>query len=133
MGQVHKGFWDAMGATEFSESSETSHSNIRIDISSASLYHAISTSFLGIVRIVKALSFNVFANVIDPIDSSWAGHDAINIRHQSMFAQAEGYILNMFDNAAVMDEGKKKKLYVTGHSLGGALATGNIYVFTFMA
>jgi hypothetical protein len=124
MGQVHKGFWDAMGATESSETLQSSDSNIRIDISSASLYHSISTSLLGIVRIMKALSFNIFANVIDPIDASWAGHDAAVIRHQSMFTQAEGYILNMFGNAAVMDEGKKKRLYVTGHSLGGALATG---------
>ncbi|CAO3627228.1 unnamed protein product [Mucor hiemalis] len=124
MGKVHKGFWDAMGATaSSSDLNEDSDSNIRIELSSASLYQSISSSVFAIVRIMKMLSFNIFANVVDPIDASWAGHNSSIIRHQSMYTQAESTILNLFSNTAVMDEGKKKKLYITGHSLGGALAT----------
>ncbi|EPB93009.1 hypothetical protein HMPREF1544_00083 [Mucor circinelloides 1006PhL] len=128
MGKVHKGFWDAMGATEATESSRTtreqsSESDIHINLSSASLYQSFATSVFGIVRIIKALSFNIFANVLDPIDASWAGHNSAIIRHQSMYRQSEEYILELFKDAAVMDAGKKKRFYICGHSLGGALAT----------
>jgi len=128
MGKVHKGFWDAMGATEATESSRTtreqsSESDIHINLSSASLYQSFATSVFGIVRIIKALSFNIFANVLDPIDASWAGPNSAIIRHQSMYRQSEEYILELFKDAAVMDAGKKKRFYICGHSLGGALAT----------
>lgn len=128
MGKVHKGFWDAMGATEASESSRSTHeqsseSDIHINLSSASLYQSFTTSVFGIMRIIKALSFNIFANVLDPVDASWAGHNSAIIRHQSMYTQAEEFILELFKDAAVMDVGKKKRFYITGHSLGGALAT----------
>ncbi|KAK4509251.1 uncharacterized protein ATC70_007601 [Mucor velutinosus] len=128
MGKVHKGFWDAMGATEAIESSRpaqesSSEADIHINLSSASLYQSFATSVFGIVRIIKALSFNIFANVLDPIDASWAGHNSAIIRHQSMYRQSEEYILELFKSAAVMDVGKKKRFYICGHSLGGALAT----------
>lgn len=125
MGKVHKGFWDAMGATEISEqSSDTSLSDIRIDLSNASLSQSISSALIGVMKIVKALSLNIFTNVIDPIDASWAGHDIATVRHQSLFSQAENFILQLFGNSAVMEQGKNKRLFITGHSLGGALATG---------
>lgn len=126
MGKVHKGFWDAMGATASSDNLlQNDHrlSDIRINLSSTSIYQSISSSVQAIVRIVKMLSFNIFANVIDPIDASWVGYDSSIVRHQSMYTQAEGLIMDIFRNTTAMDEGKKKNLYVTGHSLGGALAT----------
>ncbi|KAI7905651.1 class 3-domain-containing protein [Cokeromyces recurvatus] len=123
MGKVHKGFWDAMGATEAIEiqGNNTSISSIHVDLSHVSFYKSISTAFLGIIRILKALSFNIFANVIDPIDASWAGYDSAIIRHQSLYSQSEKYILELFKS--MNDDEGKKKLYITGHSLGGALAT----------
>ncbi|KAI7892633.1 Alpha/Beta hydrolase protein [Mucor mucedo] len=124
MGRVHKGFWDAMGATTSSDNLLDTHrsSDIRVDINSTSLYQSITTAVLAIARIMKLLSFNIFANVIDPIDASWSGNDSSVVRHQSMYTQAEGLILKIFQDTA-MEKGKTKKLYVTGHSLGGALAT----------
>ncbi|CEP11627.1 hypothetical protein [Parasitella parasitica] len=129
MGKVHKGFWDAMGASENSDSGrstlkQTSESDIHINLNSASLYQSIVASVLGVMRIMRALSFSIFANVLDPIDASWARHSsAATIRYQSMYTQSEEFILKLFADAAVMDTGKKKRFYITGHSLGGALAT----------
>ncbi|KAI8082542.1 class 3-domain-containing protein [Gilbertella persicaria] len=118
MGKVHKGFWDAMGATESTESFPDSFdSHIQIDLSSASLSKSITSSMIGILRIIKMLSLNIFTNVIDPIDANWAGHDSAIVRHQSTYTQAEHHILQLIHG------NKQKKLYVTGHSLGGALAT----------
>ena len=119
MGKVHKGFWDAMGVTDSSEDlhADNALSEIRLDLSTASLYQSITTSVFAIVRIMKALSFNIFANVIDPIDASWAGENASIIRHQSMYTQAVNTALS------ILKDDENKKLYVTGHSLGGALAT----------
>jgi hypothetical protein len=126
MGKVHKGFWDAMGATASSSDllqDMNRPSDIRLELNSTSLYQSISSSVFAIARIMKMLSFNIFANVIDPIDASWAGHNSSIVRHQSMYTQAETTIMDIFKNTQVMDENKKKKLYITGHSLGGALAT----------
>ncbi|GAA5816302.1 hypothetical protein MFLAVUS_009828 [Mucor flavus] len=124
MGKVHKGFWDAMGATSSSDNlHDTSRlPSIQIDLN-ASLYQSISSAVFAIGRIMKLLTFNIFANVIDPIDASWSGYDSTIVRNQSMYCQAENLILEIFKNPALMDEGKKKNLYITGHSLGGALAT----------
>jgi hypothetical protein len=130
MGKVHKGFWDAMGATEMSDQTiSSSLSDISINLSSISLSHSLSSSAIGILKIIKGLSLNIFANVIDPIDASWAGHDPTVVRHQSLYAQAETYILEQFGN---MEQGKNKRLFITGHSLGGALATGTYLLVTFL-
>lgn len=125
MGRVHKGFWDAMGATASSDNllPHARVSDIRIDLNSTSLYQSVTTAVLAIARIMKLLSFNIFSNVIDPIDASWSGNDASVVRHQSMYTQAEALILKIFQDTSAMEPGKAKKLYVTGHSLGGALAT----------
>lgn len=125
MGKVHKGFWDAMGATASSDNllDHSRPSDIRVDLNSTSLYQSITTAVLAIARIMKLLSLNIFANVLDPIDASWSGHNSSIVRHQSMCTQAEGLILEIFKDTVAMDKGKAKKLYVTGHSLGGALAT----------
>ncbi|KAI9475943.1 MAG: class 3-domain-containing protein [Benjaminiella poitrasii] len=123
MGKVHKGFCDAMGATETTEISDThtSMSSIQVDLSNASLYQSLSAAFLGMFRIMKALSLNIFANMIDPIDASWAGENAVTIRHQSLYSQSEAYVLELFRDKK--EQESKKKLYIAGHSLGGALAT----------
>ncbi|KAG2230087.1 hypothetical protein INT48_005089 [Thamnidium elegans] len=124
MGKVHKGFWDAMGATATSDNSHDTNRlpSIQIDLN-ASLYQSISSAVFAIGRIMKLLTFNIFANVIDPIDASWSGYDSTIVRNQSMYCQAENLIIEIFKNPALMDEGKTKNLYITGHSLGGALAT----------
>ncbi|KAI8643165.1 class 3-domain-containing protein [Parasitella parasitica] len=129
MGKVHRGFWDAMGASEISDSQRSSReqsfeSDIHVNLSSASLYQLLATSILGIMRIIRTLSINIFANVLDPIDASWVRHSsAATIRYQSMYTQSEEFILELFKDPTAMDVGKKKKFYITGHSLGGALAT----------
>lgn len=125
MGKVHKGFWDAMGATSTSQefSPGARPDNIRIDLNT-SVYQSITSAVLAVARIMKLLTFNIFANVIDPVDASWTGHHhADTIRHQSMYSQAENLILDIFKNPDLMEDGKSKNLYITGHSLGGALAT----------
>ncbi|KAG1223287.1 hypothetical protein G6F68_020386 [Rhizopus microsporus] len=62
------------------------------------------------------VSVNVFQNVTDPIDAGWV--TTSEVRYHSLYSQAENWILK------VMQENEKKRLYITGHSLGGALATG---------
>ncbi|KAI8368497.1 class 3-domain-containing protein [Blakeslea trispora] len=116
MGKVHKGFWDAMGATEINQS-YSSESSIHIELNNTSLYKSITSSLIGVLKLIKMLSLNIFTNVTDPIDASWVGNDLAILRHQSAYTQAENHVLGL-----IRDQ-KDKKLYVTGHSLGGALAT----------
>ncbi|KAI8362713.1 class 3-domain-containing protein [Choanephora cucurbitarum] len=115
MGKVHKGFWDAMGATEIEQ--YQSSESIHIELNNTSLFKSISSSLIGVLKLLKMLSLNIFTNVTDPIDASWAGHDGAMLRHHSAYAQAEHHILKL------IGDNKNKKLYVAGHSLGGALAT----------
>jgi hypothetical protein len=118
MGRVHKGFWDAMGSVENTPS--TSHASVHVELSDASLSQALSAACQGVVRIFSLLSTAIFKNVVDPIDASWAGYSP-NVRYQSAYMQSEDWILQLIGTNA---DSKKKRIYITGHSLGGALATG---------
>jgi putative lipase involved disintegration of autophagic bodies len=69
-------------------------------------------------KIIHFLTTNLFHHVKEPIDSSWVGSN-IDIRTKSMYIQAEQHILNL-----ITTNPRKKKLFITGHSLGGALSTG---------
>ncbi|KAI8996779.1 Alpha/Beta hydrolase protein [Pilobolus umbonatus] len=123
LGKIHQGFWDAMGSTsrnpeDIEEFKKKSSININLGVS---LTSSICSALMAIVQIVKMATFNLFANVIDPIDSSWANYiDMSELRYKSLYIQAEDFILEQFSK---QEGNTKKRLYVTGHSLGGALAT----------
>ncbi|KAI9007560.1 Alpha/Beta hydrolase protein [Phycomyces nitens] len=147
MGRVHEGFWNAMGEpaprTETEEpATNGSGITLHIELSGASLYRTISSAVTALKNVIKFMSLHMFRHVVDPIDSSWMGHDT-DIRSHSMYAQAENWIINLCEQPRLRREGRddklspftgidntdtlrkpgKKRLYITGHSLGGALAT----------
>ncbi|RCH77841.1 hypothetical protein CU098_001662, partial [Rhizopus stolonifer] len=108
--RVHKGFWDAMGATTIAENVPE---ELHLDLRHASLTQSISSAVMAIVSIIKFVSLSVFQNVTDPIDTSWL--TTSDVRYTSLYSQAENSILKSI--------GPEKRLFITGHSLGGALAT----------
>ncbi|KAI8364760.1 Alpha/Beta hydrolase protein [Radiomyces spectabilis] len=153
MGKVHKGFWDAMGDPIPRRKESRSHpepeeppSTLRIELNSASLYRTIASTVQAAIKIIKFLTLNLFHHVAEPVDSSWIGPD-IDIRTRSMYAMAEKYILELIakdgghmadaevpttkemrrrsdqSNSSGEQKIRKKRLFITGHSLGGALGT----------
>ncbi|KAI7907924.1 Alpha/Beta hydrolase protein [Cokeromyces recurvatus] len=114
---------------------------LRIELTNTSIYRTIMSTIQAIVKILKFLTTNLFYHVKEPIDHSWVGPDT-DIRTNSMYALAEEHILNLIhlyeDNnnnkrnkrrmsgllsQEKADKPKKKRLFITGHSLGGALGT----------
>lgn len=172
MGKVHKGFWKAMGepmkrrrrATANDSSSSDDHetgkspsstedgstangSVLRIELINTSVYRTIVSAVQGAGKIIKFLSTNLFHHVKEPIDSSWVGPD-IDIRSNSMYAQAEEHILNLIleydqdqskqlrrrsglSHGSPAPVKKKKRLFITGHSLGGAMGASKFSHFMF--
>lgn len=146
MGKVHKGFWEAMGdptcyGPSGNPTSTTGRSNttLQVELNAASLYRTIVSTIQAAVDIIKFTAMHLFHHISDPIDSSWLGHDR-DVRFQSMYAQAEQWILTLIpqeDIGSVSSDisidarnqrsharsSKRKRLYIAGHSLGGALAT----------
>ncbi|KAI8877402.1 alpha/beta-hydrolase [Backusella circina FSU 941] len=150
MGRVHKGFWNAMGDplghTKRSTSPKSNSNNddqtptLRIELINTSVYRTIVSAIQGAAKIIKFVSTNLFRHVKEPVDSTWIGPDA-DIRSHSMYAQAEHYILQLMmketstsiesrrrsglshGSDKVFDKKKKKRLFITGHSLGGAMGT----------
>ncbi|KAI9248610.1 class 3-domain-containing protein [Sporodiniella umbellata] len=110
--KVHQGFWDAMGATQHQDA--PGPSELHLNLNYGSLRQTIVSAMLAIFHIVKLMSVHIFQNVTDPIDASWLA--SASIRHHSLYSQAEHTILQSAG-------GSQKRLYITGHSLGGALAT----------
>lgn len=160
MGKVHKGFWKAMGdpirrrntedhelATAASVSASSNGPVLRIELINTSIYRTIVSTIQATAKIFKFLTTNLFYHVKEPIDSSWVGPD-IDIRTNSMYALAEEHILNLinqYDEKAIrrrsgLSHGntnntkpaKKKRLFITGHSLGGALGTSKLFFSLFM-
>ncbi|KAG1138021.1 hypothetical protein G6F37_009602 [Rhizopus arrhizus] len=115
MGKVHKGFWDAMGSTSAQAEQRIDEPTLSLQLSHTSLSQTIAAAVKAILQIIKMVSVNVFQNVTDPIDAGWV--TTSEVRYHSLYSQAENWILK------VMQENEKKRLYITGHSLGGALAT----------
>ncbi|KAL0077191.1 Alpha/Beta hydrolase protein [Phycomyces blakesleeanus] len=151
MGKVHEGFWNAMGdpapRVKPEEGSTTAVVNdtgitLHIELSGASLYRTISSAVTALKKILGFMTLHMFKHVVDPIDSSWMGHDT-DITSHSMYSQAENWIMDLcerpglrkdelgdrlspfigLDNTGTLRKPGKKRFYITGHSLGGALAT----------
>lgn len=117
MGGVHKGFWEAMGMQHYKD--DSSDHIIRIELTNTSIYHTIVSAMQATIKIIQFLATNLFHHVREPIDSSWVGSD-IDIRTQSMYSLAEQHILNLIQK---YPSKKRKRLFIAGHSLGGALST----------
>ena len=117
MGHVHKGFWRALGEPEVKRRDTTS-ATVQIELNAVSLYRTIASALQACFKILQFLTLNVFHHVTDPVDSSWIGHDT-DVRSHSMFYQAERYILKLMATRRT----KSTQLFITGHSLGGALGT----------
>ncbi|KAI9025058.1 Alpha/Beta hydrolase protein [Phycomyces nitens] len=121
---------------------------IQIELVNTSIYQTIVSTAKAAVKVSKFFILNLFHHVAEPIDSTWLGHEA-DIRSHSMYAQAERYIMELIEVGLVVPGGddakvpespnghtkpeadqaqpsgfrRKKRLFITGHSLGGALAT----------
>ncbi|KAI7863316.1 Alpha/Beta hydrolase protein [Spinellus fusiger] len=138
MGYVHQGFWDAMGDPTAHTSTPASDTTLHIELSGASVYRTLISAVQAVHKVVSFLTLNMWQHVADPIDSGWMGHDT-DIRSQAMYAQAENWIIELCNrpsstatetHSLPMGLGGhqnfslgQKRLYITGHSLGGALAT----------
>ncbi|CAO3685134.1 unnamed protein product [Rhizopus stolonifer] len=133
MGKVHRGFWEAMGEAKKKKKSENAGTIarriLRIELNNTSVYRTIISAIKAAGKILHFLSSNLFHHVREPIDSTWIGPHT-DIRSQSMYTQAEGYILELIKSRdspgpGLSSHGKKnkKRLFITGHSLGGAMGT----------
>ncbi|ORE20645.1 alpha/beta-hydrolase [Rhizopus microsporus] len=116
MGKVHKGFWDAMGATTTTHVQEE-ETRIHLELSHTSLLQSIASAVKATLQIMRMVSFNIFQNVVDPIDASWVSTS--EVRYHSLYSQAETWIMRVMQERSET----RKRLFITGHSLGGALAT----------
>ncbi|KAI8640502.1 Alpha/Beta hydrolase protein [Parasitella parasitica] len=146
MGKVHKGYWKAMGEPlkrkedhETAKPSKTPDSPVlHIELTNTSVYRTIVSAIQGTAKIIKFLTTNLFRHVKEPIDNSWVGPD-IDIRTNSMYTLAEKHILELIQQHLQVDKQprrrsdiphggtsttkKRKRLFITGHSLGGAMGT----------
>ncbi|KAI9320089.1 Alpha/Beta hydrolase protein [Dichotomocladium elegans] len=139
MGKVHKGFWQAMGEPNTASAEASTgglmSSTLHLELNSASLYRTITSTVQAAGAIAKFGLSQLVHHVKDPIDNSWIGYD-IDIRHHGMYAQAEEFIMKLLEEKPLPIGGfsaaqkTKKRLYVGGHSLGGAL--GTIFVAKMM-
>ncbi|KAI9498363.1 Alpha/Beta hydrolase protein [Zychaea mexicana] len=142
MGKVHKGFWEAMGDPHRSSSPEQQlqrSATLQIELSAASLHRTVLSTMQAATDIAKFTVRELVSHVSDPIDNSWIGYDR-DIRNHTLYAQAEEWIMALInyqnhahptdDEAVDLDEypsirnpPQRKRFYIAGHSLGGALAT----------
>ncbi|KAI7852073.1 Alpha/Beta hydrolase protein [Circinella umbellata] len=135
MGNVHKGFWKAMGDPPIrhhsnnsqvidnntdGSSTSTDSSRIQIELNNTSLYRTIASAVQAVIKVLQFLTANVFHYVSDPVDSSWTGPD-VDIRTNTMFSQAEKHIMKLLQHNR--HDHKHRRVFITGHSLGGSLGT----------
>ncbi|KAF7729155.1 hypothetical protein EC973_004923 [Apophysomyces ossiformis] len=119
MGNVHKGFWEAMGNP--APDATLNPAIFKIELNGVSLYRTIMSAVDAVLQVGKFAVHHLLHHFSDPVDNSWIGIDA-DVRSRSMFAQAESHILDICQR----NNGQPIRLYVTGHSLGGALATAKM-------
>ncbi|GAA5796814.1 hypothetical protein HPULCUR_002192 [Helicostylum pulchrum] len=122
-----------------SSSSSTTGPILQIELINTSVYRTIVSAVQGLGKIIKFVSTNLFHHVKEPIDSTWIGPDT-DIRSNSMYTQAEEHILALIQRthndtkqnrrrsglshgSTTAPSKKKKRLFITGHSLGGAMGT----------
>lgn len=133
----------AMGSDDHVSATATPNGPIlRIELINTSVYRTIVSAIQGLGKIIKFLTFNLFYHVKEPIDSSWMGPDT-DIRTNSMYTQAEQQILELIHRKSSTTKSsrrrsglshgetpkkKKKRLFITGHSLGGAMGTSKYKV-----
>ncbi|KAI7870972.1 hypothetical protein BDF14DRAFT_1766916, partial [Spinellus fusiger] len=143
MGKVHKGYWSAMGDplpcnhnTQLNDLSLKTR--VQIELTNTSVYQTVLTTCIATAKVFRFFIYNLFYHVKEPIDSTWLGPE-VDIRSHSMYSQAEHYIMELVQSTGINDENgvtkesrdvhgchesqKEKRLFITGHSLGGALAT----------
>jgi hypothetical protein len=132
--------------TKEAATSPTGGPILRIELINTSVYRTIVSAIQGLGKIIQFVTFNLFHHVKEPIDSSWMGPDT-DIRTNSMYSQAEQHILDLIhreiDEAGKQNrrrsglsrgtsatsleqqknKKKRKRLFITGHSLGGAMGT----------
>ncbi|KAG1053791.1 hypothetical protein G6F43_004153 [Rhizopus delemar] len=131
MGKVHQGFWKAMGEPKTKENKLLSKRTLRIELNNTSVYRTIVSVVKGVFKMFQFLFVHLFHHVKEPIDNTWIGPDQ-DIRSHSMYSQAEQYILELLHKEqeskglGLSSHGRtrgRKRLFITGHSLGGAMGT----------
>ncbi|CAG8658654.1 5532_t:CDS:2 [Acaulospora morrowiae] len=138
MGLVHEGFYEALGE-HVDDSIRGSGSQAIIELYNTSLVKTLETTISALKTLLYFVFKSVIAHIQDPIDHRYLGEEE---RHFSAYAQASNWIMklcngcneNNTDNYLFKDNIReqrvfkttKKKLFVTGHSLGGGLATAKL-------
>lgn len=144
---------DPSSLDEESQVSSTPGRVINIELSSTSLWRTLKSAVNGLATLGHFLVVNLFHHVSDPVDhrflgdhadvwsesayvqaEKWIKHlveqDQEKVEREGGSAETEsGYDSHDTEEGGHREprntsgEGKKKKLYITGHSLGGGLAT----------
>ncbi|CAG8556291.1 6361_t:CDS:2, partial [Funneliformis mosseae] len=135
MGLVHEGFYEALGE-DLNESPPESQATI--ELSNASLVKTFETIFGALKTVMFFALQSMVTHIHDPVDHRYLGEDA---RFISAYSQATRWITKLCKEAEedneqeknndpgnersndVRQRKSKKCLYITGHSLGGGLAT----------
>lgn len=129
IGLVHEGFYEAIGEDSSMDELPRSQSQTVIELSNTSLVKTIETIFGALKTLVFFAFQSLITHIHDPVDHRYLGEDA---RFVSAYSQATRWISKLCKNDPEKgDEGpnnirqqkSKKHLYITGHSLGGGLAT----------
>ncbi|CAG8553472.1 25907_t:CDS:2 [Dentiscutata erythropus] len=129
MGLVHEGFYEAIGEpTDIDNELPYSKSQTTIELHNTSLLKIIETTFEAVKTLITFLFESIITHVYDPIDYRFLGKDE---RYSSAYSQATRRITDLCQDDNKNDdlvqrkltqETCKKRLFITGHSLGGGLA-----------
>ncbi|KAF0403960.1 alpha/beta-hydrolase [Gigaspora margarita] len=145
MGLVHEGFYEAMGEpTDIDDELFYSKSQTTIELHNTSLVKIVETTFKAIKTLIIFLFESISTHVYDPIDHRYLGEDE---RYSSAYSQATRRITDLCQSGQddnknddlvyknrkdineqsiiqrkLTRESCKKRLFITGHSLGGGLA-----------
>ncbi|PKC15233.1 alpha/beta-hydrolase [Rhizophagus irregularis] len=129
IGLVHEGFFEAIGEDSSMDELPRSQSQTIIELSNTSLVKTIETIFSALKTLVFFAFQSLITHVHDPVDHRYLGEDA---RFVSAYSQAARWISKLCNNDSengneglnnIRQQKSKKHLYITGHSLGGGLAT----------